>query len=249
MSLLSQFYRTTIGKKVVMALSGLILVGFVIAHMLGNLKIFTGIDPKTGMYHFDIYAHHLRAMGQEMFGYSGILWMARVVLLVAVLAHALSGIALSRLNSSAKPVMAKRAKYESANAASRSMTFGGLFLFCFIVYHILHLTLGTFHYRGFVEGQAYANVVRAFQSPYVSGFYVISMLFLTLHLYHGVWSMFQTLGVTSPAWNGWARRLAKIVALLLFLGFSAVPLSVYLGLLPLPPSIVMQMTVMGWGQG
>jgi succinate dehydrogenase / fumarate reductase, cytochrome b subunit len=234
MSTHESFFSSTIGKKVTMAISGLILVGFVISHMLGNLKIFLGKNAASGAYLFDEYAHSLREMGAHFFGYSGLLWVARAVLLIAVILHAYSGITLARLNRRAKRTPAYKPQYDSANAASRTMYYGGLFLALFIVYHLLHLTTGTVHTRGFVEGQVYSNVTRGFQSLPIAGVYVLAMAFLGLHLYHGTWSMFQTLGVDSPKWNPTLRLAAKTISVLLFLGFSSVPISVAAGILPLP---------------
>lgn len=217
-----------------MALSGLVLVGFVIGHMLGNLKIFLPVDVESGAYPLDLYATHLREMGKDLLGEEVFLWIVRFVLLVAVILHAASGIALARLNRLAKPLIAQNVRYDSANAASRSMVFGGLFLIAFIVYHILHFTTGTVHFNGFEEGRVYANVVFGFQNKMVAGFYIVAMSFLALHLYHGTWSMFQTLGVTRPSWNEQLRKAAKILAIGLFLGFCALPVAVLLNLLPPP---------------
>lgn len=234
MSLVRDFYRSTVGKKIVMALTGLVLIGFVAGHMAGNLKIFAGADPITGVYKIDHYAEFLHEMGADLFGHEGVLWIVRVVLLVCVVLHALSGIQLARLNRAAKPAGYKVCAYRSANAASRTMLYGGLFLIAFITFHILHLTTGTLHYRGFVEEQVYANVYSAFQSPLLVGFYVASMAALGLHLYHGTWSCFQTLGVDTPRWNGPIRAVAKVAAVVIFVGFSAVPLAVASGILPAP---------------
>jgi len=234
MSLVREFYGSTVGKKVAMALSGLVLVGFVLGHMAGNLKIFAGADAATGVYKIDHYGEFLREMGSNMLGHSGVLWIVRIVLLACVVIHALSGIQLARLNRRAKPAGYKVTSYRSANAASRTMLYGGLFLIVFITYHVLHLTTGSVHYRGFVEGKVYANVYTAFQSPLIALFYVVSMGLLGLHLYHGTWSMFQTLGVDSPRWNRSIRTIAKIVAVALFFGFASVPVSVATGLLPAP---------------
>ena len=230
-----QFYSTTVGKKIVMALSGLALVGFVIAHMLGNLKIFFGKNLLTGKYKFDEYAEFLREMGEHLVGHGNLLWIARAILLVCVVLHMMSGIQLARLNARAKPVKTTNPNYRSSNAASRTMLYGGLFLILFIVYHILHFTTGTVHYRGFVEGAVYSNVVLGFQSVPVASFYIFAMACLALHLYHGTWSMFQTLGVDSPVWNNSIRLAAKIVAFIVFLGFCSLPISVLLGVLA-PPS-------------
>lgn len=236
MSLVREFYGSTIGKKIAMALTGIVLVGFVVGHMAGNLKIFAGADPATGIYKIDHYGEFLREIGASVFGHAGFLWVVRVVLLACVVLHAVSGIQLARLNRAAKPVGYKMTSYRSANAASRTMLYGGLFLIVFITFHILHLTTGTVHYSGFVEGKIYSNVFSAFQSPVLTGFYVVAMALLGLHLYHGTWSMFQTLGADTPRWNGTIRTVAKVVAVSLFLGFSAVPLSVLFGILKAPVS-------------
>jgi len=234
MSLLRSFYGSTIGKKISMATSGLVLVGFVLGHMAGNLKLFAGIDPATGDYKIDDYGRFLRAIGAEMLGHSGVLWLVRVVLLACLIVHAVSGIQLARLNRQAKPVGYKNPKYRSANAASRTMLYGGLFLLVFVVFHILHFTTGHTHFSGFVEGQVYANVFSAFRNVFTAGFYVVAMGLLAAHLYHGTWSMFQTLGVDTPRWNQGIRTAAKVIACVLFLGFSSVPVAVMVGALPAP---------------
>jgi succinate dehydrogenase / fumarate reductase cytochrome b subunit len=234
MGLVCEFYRSTVGKKMAMALSGIVLVLFVLGHMAGNLKIFAGVDLSTGDYKIDDYGRFLRAMGAEMLGHSGVLWIVRVVLLACVVIHAVTGIQLARLNRRAKPVGYEVRSYRSANAASLTMLYGGLFLMVFITYHILHFTTGTVHFRGFVEGEVYSNVYRAFQNYGIAGFYVVAMALLGLHLYHGTWSMFQTLGVDTPRWNKGIRTAAKIVAVAMFLGFSSVPVGISVGALPAP---------------
>ena len=236
MGTIKHFYSSTVGKKIAMAASGAVLVLFVLGHMAGNLKIFAGIDPSTGDYKIDDYGRFLRSMGAEMLGHSGVLWLVRVVLLVCVVIHAASGIQLARLNRRAKPVGYKSQNFRSANAASRTMLYGGLFLILCIVAHILHFTTGTIHFRGFVEGEVYANVWKAFQGWGAASFYVTAMGLLALHLYHGTWSMFQTLGVDSPGWNGSLRRAAKVVAFAIFIGFSSVPVGIALGFLGAPVS-------------
>jgi len=217
-----------------MAISGVVLVVFVIGHMLGNLKVFAGIDANTHMYVIDAYGRHLRTIGAEMLGEETVLWIVRVVLLVCVVVHAVSGILLARVNRQAKPINYEKTAYRSANAASRTMVYGGLFLLVFIVFHILHFTTGTVHMNGFVEGAVYSNVWRGFQNFALVGFYVIAMGLLAMHLYHGVWSMFQTVGIDTPAWNKGIRTAAKIIAVLLFIGFSSVPAAVALGFLSPP---------------
>jgi succinate dehydrogenase / fumarate reductase cytochrome b subunit len=234
MGLVCEFYRSTVGKKIAMAVSGIVLVLFVVGHMAGNLKLFAGIDPSTGDYKIDDYGRFLRSMGSEMLGHEGALWLVRVVLLACIIIHAASGISLAIINKRAKPTGYAQTTYRSANAASRTMVYGGSFLVLFIIFHILHFTTGTLHYKGFVEGQVYANVYAGFTDPLVAGFYVLSMFLLSMHLYHGTWSMFQTLGVDAPQWNKGLKSVAKVVAIVLFVGFSAVPVSVVIGKLPPP---------------
>jgi succinate dehydrogenase / fumarate reductase cytochrome b subunit len=216
-----------------MALSGLVLVLFVVGHMAGNLKIFAGINPASGDYKIDDYGRFLRTMGAEMLGESGVLWLVRVVLLACLVVHAVSGILLARANRAAKPEGYKVKSYRSANAASLTMIYGGLFLLFFVVFHILHFTTGTLHWS-FVEGEVYANVWQSFRNFLTAAFYVVAMALLALHLYHGTWSMFQTLGVDTPRWNKGLRTLAKVVAVTIFVGFSAVPVSIAFGVLPAP---------------
>jgi len=216
-----------------MALSGIVLVLFVIGHMAGNLKIFAGINPSSGDYKIDDYGRFLRSMGAEMLGESGVLWLVRLVLLACLVVHAVSGILLAKANRVAKPDGYHVKSYRSANAASLTMLYGGLFLLLFVTFHILHFTTGTVHFS-FVEGEVYANVWSAFQNILTAGFYVVAMALLALHLYHGTWSMFQTLGVDTPRWNRGLRTVAKVVAVALFVGFSAVPVSIVVGALPAP---------------
>ncbi len=217
-----------------MALSGLVLVLFVISHMLGNLKMFAGMDALTGRYKMDVYAEMLRAIGAGFLGHETFLWIARCSLLGCLLLHVVSAAQLARLNAQAKPVALRCQRYGSSNAASRSMIYGGLFLLCFVVFHILHFTTGTLHGRGFEEGAVFSNVYLGFQNGMAAGFYVIAMGFLCLHLYHGAWSMFQTLGVDSPQWNFGIRALAKGIAIILFIGFSSVPIAVKSGFIKMP---------------
>ena len=233
MGLVCQFYGSTIGKKICMALSGAVLVLFAIGHMAGNLKIFFGKEA-NGVYRIDAYGEFLRTFGSEMLGHGGFLWVVRAVLLACLALHVVSAIQLSIINRRARTSSYAVSAYSSANAASRTMLYGGLFLLAFVVLHILHFTTGTVHTNGFVEGKVFANVWLGFQNPVVGGLYIFAMACLGLHLYHGTWSMFQTLGVDSPRWNPTIRCAAKVVSILLFIGFSAVPAAVMLGLLHQP---------------
>lgn len=226
------FYRTTVGKKVVMALTGLAMIGFLIGHMVGNLKIFGGVDPHTGLHVLDVYAKLLREFGSGLFGPQVLLWIARLGLIAAVVLHFMSAFQLARINRRARAADYANQQFRSANAASRTMLYGGVFLLLFIVFHILHFTTGTVHIHGFEHGHVFRNVMNAFANLWLVAFYVVAMAALAMHLYHGTWSMFQTLGVDSPSWNNGLRSVSKALAILLFLGFSAVPVASYLGLVP-----------------
>ena len=226
------FYKTTIGKKVVVALTGIVLFGFVVLHMAGNLKTFMGYGS-DGVHHLDHYAIFLREVGQEVVGYSTVLWLTRIVLLLSLLIHLVTVWKLRFLNMASRPVDYQRFNYRSSTSAARLMWWGGLVLLAFIVYHILHFTIGTAH-SSFIEGSVYWNVWSAFQTPLTVGVYFVAMLFLGLHLFHGVWSLFQTLGLDNPQRNLALRKLAALMAVVVALGFVSVPIAVISGVLPMP---------------
>ena len=210
------FYRTTIGKKVVMALTGIILVGFVIGHVLGNLLVFRGPDALND------YAALLKSS-------AGVLWTVRLGLLAAVILHVTAAVQLTRLDQAARPVPYSRYERRAATFASRTIRWGGLGLALFIVYHLLHFTTGTLH-PTFSHTDVYGNVVTAFGVWWIVLIYVLAMVFLGLHLYHGVWSVGRTLGVAPRAERPLKRRLATAIAILVWLGFTSIPIGVFFGL-------------------
>ncbi|GAC1386671.1 MAG: succinate dehydrogenase cytochrome b subunit [Herpetosiphon sp.] len=218
-------YRTTIGKKAIMAITGIILVGFVVFHMLGNMKVYLG--PQ----HFNDYAVGLRAFGGPFLGTEQFLWLARVVLLVAVGLHIMAAVQLTRLSRASRPVAYAR-KEVTVNYASRTMRWGGVIILLFIVYHILHFTIGAVGYKPgqYVEGDVYHNVVAGFQVWYVSAFYIAAMVALGFHLYHGVWSMFQTLGANNNRTTHALHTLSMVIAGLVVAGNISVPVAVLVGL-------------------
>ncbi len=215
-------YRSSIGKKTIMALTGLIGIGFVLMHMVGNLKVFLGAQA------FNDYAHFLREFGEPVLPYSTVLWIIRLVLLGAVALHILAAYQLTRQDWAGRPVRYARQKPVQATFASRTMRWGGVILALFIVYHIAHMTLGIVH-PNFEEGNAYHNYVIAFQVWWVTLFYVLAMLALGLHIYHGFWSLFQTLGLNNRTYNQLLRGLALLIALVLVGGFLAPALAVLFG--------------------
>ena len=217
-------YQTSVGKKVAMAASGLVLFGFVLAHMVGNLKIYQGAEK------YDAYADFLRAAGSPLFGHNQLLWIARVVLLACVGIHIAAATELW-----ARARRARGGRYEkfedlSFSYASRTMRWGGVIVLAFIVYHLLHLTVGSVH-PDFVAGSVYANVVSGFRRWPVSLAYVVAMIPLGLHIYHGLWSGTQTLALRNSRVLRWRRGFAATVAALIVLGNVSIPVAVLAGLL------------------
>ena len=217
MQRLSAFWDSTVGKKIVMGLTGIVLVGFVLAHMAGNLQIFLGPDKFNG------YSRFLQHDIIEL------TWLLRAGLLVSVVLHVTSAIQLTLRNRAARPVAYVKHEPQVSTWASQTMRWGGFYLLAFIPYHLMHFTLGWVH-PAFVRDQAYGNVMIGFQVTWVVIFYLGAMFFLALHLYHGVWAMFRTLGLARPSTEPMHRRLALVIAIVVSVGFSLVPLSVVLGL-------------------
>ena len=211
------FLGSSIGKKAVMAVTGLVLFGFVIGHMIGNLQVFLG--PQA----LNDYAVFLR----EFLHGQG-LWIVRAGLLLAVGLHVWAATSLTIGNWSARPVGYRAWQARESNYASRTMVWSGPLLAVFIFYHLAHFTTGHAHPE-FVEGDVFRNVVVGFQNPFVSAFYVLAMLALGLHMYHGVWSMLQSLGLDHPRWSSARRLFAAVVTALLVIGNISIPVAVLAG--------------------
>jgi len=225
MSFISSFYRSAIGKKAVMAVTGLVLFGWIFLHMVGNLKLYLGPE------HMNEYARWLRTIGTPAMPETAALWAVRLLLIVCVVFHIHSAYALTLINRAARPVGYHDRDYLSATYAARTMRWGGVIILLFIIYHLLHLTVGA-HVtpQTFVENDPYHNVVAGFQVWWVAAIYIIANLALGLHLYHGVWSMFQTLGVNRRKYNRFFRGLALVSAVLIAGGGCVVPLAVLTGI-------------------
>lgn len=224
-------YRTSVGKKFVMAITGIIGYGFVIGHMIGNLKVFLGATA------FNEYADFLRTVGEPLLPARTLLWIIRIVLLAAVTLHIYSAIVLSRQAQVSRPVRYVNKKKVQANFASLTLRWGGLAIFLFLIYHLLHFTFGVVHpdFRletgptGLIHPDAYHNVISGFTNPLIVLIYLLALVALAMHMFHGVWSMFQTLGLNNPNVNRLLRGLAIASAVVLFLGFSSVPIAVLAG--------------------
>lgn len=212
------FWRSSIGRKVVMAVTGAILFAFVLGHLAGNLTVYLGPEALNG------YAVFLR-----QFLHGAGLWIARAVLLLAVILHIWSATSLTLSSRAARPVGYREREWTESTYASRTMRWSGVIILVFVIYHLLHFTFGTVH-PSFIEGDVYHNFVEGFRSVPVSLFYILAMVLLGLHLRHGVWSMFQTLGVSHPRYIRWAHVAAWIFAALVVLGNVSFPIAVLAGI-------------------
>ncbi|HEX4468137.1 MAG TPA: succinate dehydrogenase cytochrome b subunit [Gemmatimonadaceae bacterium] len=221
-----QFGRSTIGKKIIMAATGLIGIAFVIGHMAGNLQAFVGRDK-------------LNAYGALLHGPLGeLLWVVRIVLIVAVVLHVVMAYQLTMRARAARPLGYQKRDPQVSTWASRTMRWGGVLLLVFIILHILHFTTGQVdpaHAYGGVDTaghrDVYGNLVASFRIWWVSAFYMLAMIFLGLHLYHGAWSSVRTLGYAKPSPQPLHRRIALVVAAIVWLGFTVVPLGVLVGVI------------------
>src|SRR6478736_3416461 len=218
-------WSTMVGKKVVMAVTGFVLVAFVVGHMLGNLKIFLGADA------IDTYAVFLRTMGEPLVPYSVLLWVVRLVLLTCVALHITAAVQLTRMNWAARPHGYDTKRSIATTYAARTMRWSGVILVLFIVYHLLHLTAGVVGFQPgeFRDLSVYHNVVAGFSVWYVSLFYIVAMACLCLHLDHGIWSLLQTLGWNKERTTPALHMLSRGVALVVFIGFISVPVAVMAG--------------------
>jgi succinate dehydrogenase / fumarate reductase cytochrome b subunit len=212
-----RFYDSTLGKKAVMALSGLILFGFLVAHMLGNLQMFIGREQ------MDHYAATLH-------GNPPLLWTVRIVVLIAVIAHIWSWIGLAANNKAARPIGYQKPANVQTSFGSQTMSISKPVIAAFVIIHLLHFTTGTIHPGGFVELHAYENVVSGFTLPFAL-LYIVVMLLVGTHLSHGIWSMFQSVGFSHPKYTPLIKKFAAVFSWILIGGFIAIPISVLLGIL------------------
>ena len=211
-------WDSSVGKKVVMAVTGLIMVAYLLTHVLANLLVFQG---PTRINAYSAFLH----------GTGGALWAARLVLLGSLLLHVVAAVQLAARRAEARPVAyAGGRKPQVSTWASRSIRWGGGLILVFLIYHILHFTIGTAH-PDFVEGDPYHNVATGFHNPVVVGVYLVALAAVGLHLYHGVWSSGRSLGMSPPSPNPLRRTVAMVLALLVWLGFTVIPLAVYAGVI------------------
>ena len=223
------FYSTAVGKKYVMAITGIMLLGFVLVHMIGNLKMYLGAE------HLNHYGEFLRELLVPIMPRTVVLWLMRLGLLGAGFLHVHAAVSLTRLNRQARSVKYQSPRdYQIANFASRTMRATGVIVFLFLFWHLADLTWGWWNATGgdgeFVRGDAYGNVVRSFERVPVSVLYIVANLALGTHLYHGVWSLFQSMGWNNPKFKEWRRYLAVAFATLIVVGNVSFPIAVLAGI-------------------
>lgn len=212
------FLGSTIGKKVIMATTGVALVGFVVGHMAGNLQLYMGAEALNA---YGEFLHHfLHGQG---------LWVARIGLLACLGLHLWSAISLTMANQAARPVGYRQWQADASTYASRTMRWSGPILLAFIVYHLLHFTVGSAH-PDFRAGDVYHNVVVGFRSVPVAVAYIVAMVLLGLHLRHGIWSMTRTLGLSHPRYLRIAQHAATLLTAAVVAGNISFPVAVLLGL-------------------
>lgn len=216
MDKLAAFYGSTLGKKVLMAATGIVLFGFVVVHMLGNLQLYIGAEQLN---------HYAELLQKNR----AVLWSFRAVLLFCVTVHIVAAAQVWWRSRTSRPVKYRVFRPPGVDYAARTMAWSGPILAAFIVYHLLHLTVGSAHPE-FIRGDVYHNVVSSFRSPVVATTYMVANALLALHLYHGLWSLFQTLGLDHPKLNPWRRRVAILFAVLIGVGNISMPLSVLAGI-------------------
>lgn len=219
MGRLRGFYASMVGKKVVMGVTGLIGIGFVILHSVGNLLVFSGPEA------INSYSHFLKSTGE-------LLWTLRIVLIVAVVLHVIAAVQLTRQSRAARPIGYTRRESQVATIASRTMRWGGMLLLVFIVLHILHFTTGTVRPAGvFMPDDVYANIVSSFRIWWVALLYVLAMVALGFHILHGAWSSVRSIGVSPPSPLPLHKRISIVIAILVWAAFTAVPVAVFAGLI------------------
>lgn len=220
-----EFYRSAVGKKWVMAVTGLGMVGFLIAHMIGNLKMYMGREE------IDVYAEGLKKLLYPIMPEEAVLWLFRIGLIVMVIAHIHAAASLTIMNKRSRPVGYQSPRdYVAVNFASRSMRYTGLIMFLYIIFHLLDLTIGASAVNpDFVKGAVYDNLVASMSRPVIAIVYIVANIAVCVHLFHGMWSVFQSLGLNNPRYNSIRRGVAYGVSGLLLVGNVSFPIMILAG--------------------
>jgi succinate dehydrogenase / fumarate reductase cytochrome b subunit len=229
-SWLGGFFSSSIGLKWLMALTGIGLLLYVLVHMIGNLKIFLGTDPVTGAYQIDLYGEALRNLGGHLVPHESILWLFRIGLIALFGIHIYAAYALALRNRKARggDRYEHKRHYEAVNYANRTMLWGGTIILLFVLFHIADLTVGTAN-PDFVEGAIHHNIIASLTQPVVAIFYLIAQAALAFHIYHGAWSLWQSLGIVNPRYKAFRRYLAVVFAATIFIGNTAIIVAVWSG--------------------
>lgn len=212
-----RFYSTTVGKKAVMAVTGVIGFAFLLSHLAGNLQMFAGREQ------MDHYAVALRAI-------PAVLWGARLVLLASVILHITAAVQLTLLKNAARPIGYVKKEPTTSSYASRTMYWSGPIIGAFILFHLMHFTWGIVH-PDFLELKPYENVVAGFKVLPITFFYIVAMVLLGMHLNHGLWSMFQSLGISHPKYTPKLKSFAILFSILITAGFLSIPVAVLAGII------------------
>jgi succinate dehydrogenase / fumarate reductase cytochrome b subunit len=208
-----RFYQATIGKKAVMAVTGVILFGFVVGHLIGNLQVFAGREMLDA---YGAFLHHST---------HGLIWVFRLVLLASVIAHIVASIQLTMTKMEARPISYVKTDYSHSSYASRTMMWSGPIVAAFIIFHLMDLTWGNVN-PAFQEGHVYDNLIASFSRWPVAVAYIIALTLLCTHLYHGIYSMFQSLGISHPKYTPAIQRIAKLASFLIWAGYVSIPVAV-----------------------
>ena len=228
---LLDLYSTAVGKKYVMAITGLIGIGFVLTHMIGNLKMYLGLinEGEARVYDIDIYGEFLRELLVPILPRTYLLWGLRLLLIGALILHLHAAWSLTQLNRKARAVKYQTTRdYQTASFASRSMRYTGLIVLAFLAWHLADLTWGWVN-PDFVRGAAYRNIDASLSRIPVAALYIVANVLLGIHLFHGTWSLFQSLGINSPRFNSWRKAAAAGVATLIVAGNVSFPIAVLAG--------------------
>src|SRR5215204_2040070 len=233
---LLDIYSTAVGKKYVMAITGIIGIGFVVFHMLGNLKVYLGVVD--GRYDIDVYGEYLREILVPILPRTWFLWGLRIVLIAALILHVHAAYGLTVINRKARPVKYQSARdYEIANFASRTMRWTGIIVLLFLFFHLADFTWGWFN-PGFERGEVYRNMDASLSRVPVAILYIVANIALGIHLFHGTWSLFQSMGWNNPRFNKWRRHLATGIATAIVVGNVSFPIMTLAGVIEYDPSAV-----------
>ncbi len=225
---LADFYGSAIGKKAVMASTGILLLGFVLVHMIGNLKLYLGEE------HLNAYGEYLREIGEPILPHTGFLWIMRSALILAFILHIHAAATLTVLNRKARPQKYLGGRdYAAASYAARTMRWSGVIVGLYLVFHLMDMTWG-WHvvHSNFQDGKPYENLLHSFAPERwpVSVIYIVANVLLGIHIYHGAWSLFQSLGWNNPRFNLWRNWFAKVFAAVIVIGNVSFPIAVLTGI-------------------